>query len=238
MRKPYPSDLTDAQWDIIRRLIPVSRVGRPRVVDMREVLNSILYLIRSGCQWDLLPHDLLPKSTVYDYFAQWRDDGTWQKIRDALRQKVRVAAGREPSPSAAIIDSQTVKGSEVGGERGDDGGKKINGVKRHIVVDTLGLLIAVLVTAAAADDGTTAPEVRGRLKAEHTSRLELVWADSKDRNHRLDGWLKQVGARDRIEIVSRPAGSQGFVKLPRRWVVERTFGWLGRYRRNSRDYEW
>ena len=238
MRKPYPSDLTDAQWDIIRPLIPVSKVGRPRVHDMREVLNSILYLIRSGCQWDMLPHDLLPKSTVYDYFAQWRDDGTWQRILDALRQKVRVAAGKEPSPSAAIIDSQTVKGSEVGGERGYDGGKKINGVKRHIVVDTLGLLITVLVTAASADDGTTAPEVLGRLTAEHTSRLELIWADSKYRNHRLDGWLKQVGAHYRIEIVSRPEGSRGFVKLPRRWVVERTFGWLGRYRRNSRDYEW
>jgi putative transposase len=237
MRKPYPSDLTDAQWDIIRPLIPVNHVGRPRVHDLREVLNSILYLIRSGCQWDMLPHDLLPKSTVYDYFAQWRDDGTWQNILDALRQKVRVAAGKEPAPSAMIIDSQTVKGSEVGGERGYDGGKKINGVKRHIVVDTLGLLITVLVTAAAADDGTTAPEVLSQLKAEHTSRLELVWADSKDRNHRLDGWLKQVGAHYRIEVVSRPAGSKGFVKLPRRWVVERTFGWLGRYRRNSRDYE-
>jgi putative transposase len=237
MRKPYPSDLTDAQWDIIRPLIPVNHVGRPRVHDLREVLNSILYLIRSGCQWDMLPHDLLPKSTVYDSFAQWRDDGTWQNILDALRQKVRVAAGKEPAPSAMIIDSQTVKGSEVGGERGYDGGKKINGVKRHIVVDTLGLLITVLVTAAAADDGTTAPEVLSQLKAEHTSRLELVWADSKDRNHRLDGWLKQVGAHYRIEVVSRPAGSKGFVKLPRRWVVERTFGWLGRYRRNSRDYE-
>jgi putative transposase len=237
MRKPYPSDLTDAQWEIIRDLIPVNKVGRPRLVDLRAVLNSLLYLIRSGCQWDMLPHDLLPKSTVYDSFAQWRDDGTWQTILDALRQKVRVAAGKEPSPSAMIIDSQTVKGSEVGGERGYDGGKKINGVKRHIVVDTLGLLIVVLVTAAAADDGTTAPEVLSRLKAEHTSRRELVWADSKYRNHRLDGWLKEVGARYRIEIVSRPAGSKGFVKRPRRWVVERTFGWLGRYRRNSRDYE-
>jgi putative transposase len=237
MRKPYPSDLTDEQWDIIRPLIPSSRVGRPRLVAMREVLNSILYLVRSGCQWDMLPHDLLPKSTVYDYFAQWRDDGTWQEITDALRRRVRVEAGREPSPSAGSIDSQTVKGTEVGGERGYDGGKKINGRKRHIIVDTLGLLLVVMVTAAAADDGTTAPKVLSRLTAEHLTRLLLLWADGKYRNHHLEDWLEETKAGYRIEVVERPAGSEGFVKLPRRWVVERTFGWLGRYRRNSRDYE-
>ncbi len=241
-RKKYPSDLTDEQWVILGPMIPPAKQntqgGRPRKVDMREVLNTLFYLNRSGCQWDMLPHDLLPKSTVYDYFAQWREDGTWAKLVQAFRERTRVEAGREPTPSAACIDSQSVKTTEMGGpERGYDGGKKINGRKRHLLVDTLGLLLVVLMTSAGLDDGVAAPILLGHVTPQAFPRLVTIFADQKYHNHTLDAWMAEHRAGWHIDVQMRPAGTKGFTPLEKRWVIERTNAWHGRYRRNSKDYE-
>jgi putative transposase len=249
-RKPYPSDLTNDQWSLLEPIVLAFedrvRPGPDREVDLREVVNALLYQNRTGCQWAFLPHDLLPKSTVYDYFAKWRDHGLFQQIVDGLRTQVRESTPkppgqegmREPTPSAACVDSQTVKTTEMGGVHGYDGAKKINGRKRHIMVDTLGLLLAVVVTAANVDDAAGAQQVGGKLQVEAFPRLETIFGDNKYHNYEYYAWLAEH-SQDRwhMEISSRPPGVEGFKPVRIRWVVERTIAWIGRYRRNSKDYE-
>lgn len=238
MKKIYATDLTDEQWAIIEPLIPPAKPGgHPRTVDIRLILNTIFYLTKTGCQWAMLPKDLAKRSTANDYFSAWKKDGTWQNIMDALRRQVRVEAGRQPEPQKAAIDSQSVKGSEAGGPRGYDGGKKINGRKRHIIVDTMGLLLVVLVTTANLDDGTVAPEVLKLLTEQQQSRLDEIRGDRKYNNHTLQRYVEQAKVNYKVTVVDRPAGVKGLVHLPYRWVVERTNAWTGKYRRHSKDYE-
>mgnify|MGYP001823354199 CR=1 FL=1 len=243
-RKRYPSDLTNEQWELIEHLIPrqrrTAKGGRPRSVDMHEVVNTILYQCRSGCQWDMIPHDLLPKSTVYEYYKRWRDNGTLKQINDILVGAIRQleAISEEIEPSAASVDSQSVKTSERSSSRGYDGGKKITGRKRNIAVDTLGLLLALTVTIGSVDAAYAARPVMKQLTQSKQPKLQLVWVDSKYHNHALPSWIsRQRTIQWKLEVVRRPRGVKGFVLLPKRWVGERTFSWFGRWRRLTRDFE-
>lgn len=236
-RQPYPTDLKDQEWHFLEPLLPPpSTKGRPQEWPMREILNAIFYVLRDGGAWRMLPHDLPPWQTVYYHFRKWQKKGTWETLNQALRERLREREGREKTPSAAIIDSQSVKSTSIKGERGYDAGKKVNGRKRHIVVDTLGLLLLVVVTSASVQDRDGAKTLLERLKNTCSfPRLQLIWADGGYRGKLIE-WVKQTCGWV-LEIVLRCDDKTGFHIVPKRWIVERTFGWLGQYRRLSKEYE-
>jgi putative transposase len=237
-RKPYSSDLSDEQWALLEPLLPPPmKAGAPRTTNLREVLNAIFYLLANGCAWHALPHDFPPEGTVRDYFHRWRRSGLWERIHDTLRRQVRQQVGKEPEPSAGSIDSQTVKVTRTAGTRGYDAGKKINGVKRHLLVDTLGLVLAVVVHSAKIQDRDGAKLVFARAKLKGPwLRMQHVWADGGYAG-KLIAWVSAL-CQWVVEIVKRTDDVKGFKLLPKRWVVERTFSWLSNYRRLSKHYEY
>jgi transposase len=240
-RRRYPSDMTEAEWAVCEPLLPApawlaGRGGRPATRCMRDIVDAIRYLTHNGPVWRALPADFPPAGTVYWWADKWQADGSTERMHDDLRDRVRLAAGRKPQPTAAVIDSQSVKGSEMiaRSRRGYDAAKKINGTKRHIAVDALGLLLTVLVTAASTQDRDAAIPLLWNLRRAFGS-IKLTWADSAYAGKPVT-WAK-TWLRLRVQIVKRPDNLHTFKVLPRRWVVERTLSWITRHRRTVRDYE-
>jgi putative transposase len=237
MTHRYPSDLTDAQRALIRPHLPAEPGGgRPRKADPRDVLDAISYILRTGCQWRYLPGDLPPKSTAWRHFARWRSGGALDAIHDLLRREARAAERPRHPRTSASVDSQSVDTTSGGEARGRDNAKGVDGRERHIVVDSMGLLLAVLVTAASVDGAAAAPPLFARLDGQPVGKVTRMFADSKYHNFKLYEWV-DAHAKWEPEAIRRPEGTRGWVLLPKRWTVGRAFAWLGRCRRLSKDRE-